>query len=264
MPTEGVGLVEWREALASPVLCEGRVHLWRIDLDQFRPATESAWEVLSDDESARARRFRFERDCDRFVIRRAFLRSILGSYLDADPRRLEFHYGEARKPYLAEHGGSGDLRFNQSESAGLALFAFALGLEVGVDVEKTRDVKADDLAQRFFAPAEVQALRAMPEADRLPGFFRCWTRKEAYVKAHGAGLSMPLDSFEVSLAWGDQDALLSSRGEGGDAGRWTMRDVAIDPAYAAALCAEGRDWRPECWNMPAEWPAYRMLKGLVA
>ena len=263
MPTDEVELVEWREAPARPVLCKGRVHLWRVDLDGFRPASERAWDVLSDDESARARRFRFERDRDRFVIRRALLRSILGSYLDADPRRLEFDYGEMQKPTLAMPSESGDLRFNQSESGGLAIYAFTLGREVGVDVEKMRDLKADDLAQRFFAPAEVRALRAVPEADRLPAFFRCWTRKEAYVKAHGAGLSMPLDSFEVSLASGDQDALLSSRKDEDGAGRWTMRDVAIDPAYYAALCAEGRDWLPEFWNMPSGWPASRMLKGVV-
>ncbi len=130
--------------------------------------------------------------------------------------------------------------------------------------EKMRDLKADDLAQRFFAPGEVQALRMVPEADRLPAFFRCWTRKEAYVKAHGAGLSMPLDSFEVSLASGDQDALLSSRKDDGGAGRWTLSDMPIGPVYFAALCAEGRDWRPEFWNTPAEWPAARTLKGVVA
>ena len=264
MPTEKVEFAEWREAPARPVLCEGRVHLWRVDLDRFRPASESAWDVLADAESARAHLFRFERDRDWFVIRRAFLRLILGRYLDADARRLEFDYSEMQKPSLAEPSGGGDIKFNQSESGGLALYALGLGREVGVDIEKMRDLVADDLAQRFFAPAEVRALRAVPEADRLPAFFRCWTRKEAYVKAHGAGLSMPLDSFEVSLASGDQDALLSSREDEGGAGRWTMRDVAIDPDYAAALCAEGRDWRLECWNMPEEWPACRMLKGLVA
>ncbi len=115
MPTDEVELVAWREAPARPVLCKGRVHLWRVDLDGFRPASESASDVLSDDESERARRFRFERDRDRFVIRRALLRSILGSYLDADPRRLEFDYGEMQKPTLAVLSESGDLMFNQSQ-----------------------------------------------------------------------------------------------------------------------------------------------------
>ena len=142
MPTDEVEFVEWREAPARPVLCKDRVHLWRVDLDGFRPASESAWDVLSDDESARAHHFRFERDRDRVLIRRAFLRSILGSYLDADPRRLEFDYGEMQKPTLAVPSESGDLRFNQSESGGLAIYAFTLGREVGVDV---REVDVDRL-----------------------------------------------------------------------------------------------------------------------
>ena len=93
-------------------------------------------------------------------------------------------------------------------------------------------------------------LRSLPEDDQEQGFFNCWTRKEAYIKAKGDGLSMPLDKFEVSLVPGDPVALLATRGDEKEASRWSLRELATRPGYAAALCVQGDDWQLECWHMP--------------
>jgi 4'-phosphopantetheinyl transferase len=229
-------------------LPEDEVQLWRIDLGAVG-AGESRWEkLLSSDELKRASRFHFPRDRQRFVTSRALLRTILAAYLATDPGSLSFSYSNKEKPSLGLAHADSNLAFNISHSGGVALLAFTRGREIGVDVEQARsnfDVEA--IARRFFSPAEQKQLAALPAEKRADAFFRCWTRKEAYIKATGNGLSLPLSQFDVALEPGESNALLATRPDGSEAGRWLLREVPGGPGYIAALCVRGHDWKLNDW-----------------
>jgi 4'-phosphopantetheinyl transferase len=236
----------------SLALAEDEVHLWRVDLEAIR-ADESRWQkVLSSDESARASRFHFPDDRQRFVASRALLRTILAAYLVTDPSGLRFSYSKKEKPRLGpEHAGS-DVTFNISHSGGIALFAFTRRREIGVDVEQVRrDFDVEAIAHRFFSAPEQRQLDALPKENKFEAFFRCWTRKEAYIKATGEGLSLPLHEFDVSIAARDSDALLSTRPDDSEAALWSLREIPAGLGYVAALCVRGREWHLKDWSGPA-------------
>jgi 4'-phosphopantetheinyl transferase len=236
--------------VASPrELPKDEVHLWRVDLDALR-SEEPRWqEVLSAEEAARAGRFNFTVDRQRFVTTRALLKSILGSYLAADANGLSFSYSKTEKPSLAGPHAESGISFNVSHSRGVALLAFTLRREIGVDVEQVRsDFEIDAIARRFFSQHEQQQLNAVPAGKRFEAFFRCWTRKESYIKATGDGLSLPLDQFDVSIAAGDRNALIATRPDGSEAARWGLCEVSAGEGYAAALCVRGTDWKLKSWR----------------
>jgi 4'-phosphopantetheinyl transferase len=234
---------------ASIELPADEVHLWRVDLEAMRP-DESRWQkVLSSDESTRASRFHFPGDRQRFVASRALLRTILASYLATDPASLSFCYSKKEKPSLEPARAGSDVTFNVSHSGGIALFAFTRRREIGVDVERVRrDFDVEAIARRFFSAHEREQLAALPAEERVDAFFRCWTRKEAYIKATGDGLSLPLHQFDASLAAGEPNALLTTRPDGSEAGRWLLREVPGGSGYIAALCVRGRDWKLNDWS----------------
>ena len=222
--------------------------MWRASLDLPPERVWTLFHTLAPDEQEQARRFRFRRDRDRFVVARATLRAILGRYLRVGPGRVRFRYGAFGKPALADPFEEERLRFNMAHSHRLALYAVARGREVGIDLEYMRDELADErVAEHFFAPREVAALRAVPGHRRKEAFFNCWTRKEAYVKARGEGLLVPLDRFEVSLAPGEP-ATLRTPGDPSEAARWSLLSLSPHPDYAAALVVEGHTWRLRCWQ----------------
>jgi medium-chain acyl-[acyl-carrier-protein] hydrolase len=238
----------WQAVNEVPELPADVVHVWRTPLEQPKEYLEALNKTLSLDERQRAERFYFEKDRRHFVAGRGILRALLARYLRRDPAALEFAYNPQGKPTLA--GGAGDLRFNLAHSHGLALVAVAQRREVGVDLERIRpEFAGDQVAERFFSPAEVAALRTLAEDQRQDAFFACWTRKEAYMKATGKGLSLGLDCFEVSVIPG-QAALLSTRHDPSAANRWSLCDLVPGPGYAGALAVEGRDWGLWC----ADWP----------
>jgi 4'-phosphopantetheinyl transferase len=231
-----------------PPLAAGDVHAWRIGLAASAAELSQLESLLTAAERARAARFHFERDARRWTAARAALRALLAGYTGAAPSAIELETGPHGKPRL--RGAARDLRFNLSHSGELALCAIALGREVGIDVEEVRaDRAGDDIARRFFAPAEVAALAALPAAARVEAFFACWTRKEAYVKARGAGLALGLDRFEVSLAPGSAAALLATHDEPAELERWQLSALDPGPGYAAALVVEGRA-AVRCWQWP--------------
>jgi 4'-phosphopantetheinyl transferase len=230
------------------------VHVWRVALEQPPLVTQSLWRILTPDEKGRAERYHFRRDRDHFVVARGALRTILGRYLDTPPDRLRFRYGPYGKPALSSHGDAGALRFNISHSHGLALCAVTRGREIGVDVEHVREeVAGEEIAEQFFSRREVATLRALPPHMRAQGFFNCWTRKEAYIKARGEGLSLPLDEFDVSLSPGEPAALLGAREKTHGAERWALRELAPGHGYVAAMAVEGHDWQPSHWH----WQSHR-------
>jgi 4'-phosphopantetheinyl transferase len=225
------------------VLPADEVHVWRVDLAQVAPA-EQRWEpILSADERTRALRFHFTRDRQRYTATRALLRTVLSGYAGATPEELVFRYSKTGKPAL-QSGESRRVEFNVSHSGEVALLAFARGRELGVDVEQIREnFDHDAIAGRFFSRQEQQQLAALPAVERYRGFFRCWTRKEAYIKADGSGLSLPLHQFDVSLGAGDSSLLLATRPDSAEAARWTLREVPAGGGYVAALCVQGDGWR---------------------
>jgi 4'-phosphopantetheinyl transferase len=261
LPTSAVVdlLADWNFAPEAWSLGEGEVHVWRIWLSSHLPRLDRLRPLLSADEHRQAERFYFQRDQQRFIVGRGLLRTILGQYLNVPPAELAFAYGPQGKPELgsAECVGiprrnSGEfradagtqLRFNVSHSHDLALVAVASGREIGVDVERVRPGPARErIAERYFSARETTLLRSLPADQQDQAFFRCWTRKEAYLKGRGAGLSIPLDSFEVSLLPGEAATLWSADDE---AMRWTLRGLEPAPHYLAALAVERDDWHLEC------------------
>ncbi|MBI3457317.1 MAG: 4'-phosphopantetheinyl transferase superfamily protein [Candidatus Rokubacteria bacterium] len=233
------------------------VHVWSAWLEQPAARAHQLAGLLSADERGRAQRFRGELDRERFIAGRGVLRAILGRYLDADPKDLEFRYGPSGKPCLAGNLEAAGLHFNVSHSAAVAVYAVARGREVGVDVERLRAIPdAERIAARFFSEQERAALRAILPGDRTSAFYRCWTRKEAYLKALGEGLTRPLPSFDVSLAPGHAPRLLRVEGDPQAPFRWTLRSLEPAPNYVGALAAEGAGWRLACWRWddPADCP----------
>jgi 4'-phosphopantetheinyl transferase len=232
-------------------LPEDEVQLWRVDLNALGEQ-EGRWQaVLSSDESARASRFHFPRDRHRFIAARALLRMILASYLATDPSKLAFSYSDKEKPSLGPSYAQWGITFNISHSGGIALLAFTRGRQIGVDVELIRhDFDLEGIARRFFSANEQEQLAALPEAEKPEAFFRCWTRKEAYIKATGDGLSLPLSQFDVSVAEHSPSVLLATRPDASEASRWLLQEVLGGPGYIAALCVRGEDWKLNAWSGP--------------
>lgn len=225
-------------------LPDDEVHLWSVDLAAVASGEQRWQEVLSADERTRAARFRFARDRQYFTATRALLRTILAGYLASEPNELVLRYSEKDKPSLTSAGPGDRIEFNVSHSGERALLAVTRGRELGVDVEAIRaDFDHEAIAQRFFSINERTQLSTLDISERCLAFFRCWTRKEAYIKATGTGLSLPLHQFDVSLRPGDQNALLATRPDDAEAGRWSLREVPAGEGYLAALCVRGHDWR---------------------
>lgn len=225
-----------------------QVHVWCAALDRPEWLVNSLWNTLAPDERERAKRFHFRRDSEHFIIARGLLRNIVGRYSGIEPGALRFCYGPYGKPALAEELNAAMIRFNVSHSHGLALFAIARGREIGVDLEYARRGPSQEhIAERFFSRQEVAALRALPADMQAEAFFSCWTRKEAYIKARGEGLSLPLDQFDVSLTPGEPAALLSTRCDPQEASRWSLRELNPASNYVAALAVEGHGWELKRW-----------------
>jgi 4'-phosphopantetheinyl transferase len=234
----------WPDNSGDLVLPRGEIHVWSARLACAGPLVEHLAATLSVDETARANRFVFARDRRAFIVARGILRQLLAGYLHRAPADLQFAYHPRGKPFLVPPFQHTPLEFNIAHSHGLALLAFCLGSAVGVDVEFVRsDFASEEIAERYFAPQEVAELRSLPPAQRQEGFFSGWTRKEAYIKARGDGLQIPLASFRVSLT-PSQPAVLESA----DNGRWSLHTLCPAQDFAGALVAEGKDWRVRCWN----------------
>jgi len=248
----------WVAPAGRPALDADAVHVWRIALAVPDAEQADRVAVLSPDEAARAARFHFERDRRRWTAARGAVRAVLAGYTSLPAASLAFRVGPHGKPALDGPAARAGLAFNVSHSGDLALCAVTRTHAVGVDVEAIRrDFATDEVARRFFAPAEVAALGALPPGDRVEAFFACWTRKEAYIKARGTGISLGLDRFEVSLAPDRPAALLATHDEPAAAERWRLVALAPGEGYAGALVTDGPA-RLHCWQWSpsAAWPGH--------
>jgi 4'-phosphopantetheinyl transferase len=216
-----------------------QVHIWRLEPE---PATESSRfaSLLSGDERDRAARFRFPHLTHSFVADHGRMRLILGAYSGIAPQDLEFSFNEFGKPDLANYRTP--LRFNLSHTKELSVLAICLDAEVGIDVEAVRPMDDwRDIAQSHFSRSEIAALEKTEPADQQNAFFRCWTRKEAFIKAHGRGLSMPLDSFAVSME-AEAPELLECAWDKEETMRWSLLSLDVAARFAGAVAVEGTGW----------------------
>jgi 4'-phosphopantetheinyl transferase len=231
---------------SQPLLLEKSVHVWCAALDALAPSAGNFAEALSADEHQRAERFCFAQHRARFVVARGVLRLLLSHYTGVEAQRVQFSYGTYGKPFLTDCGEP--ISFNVSHSHELALFAFTRGRAVGVDLERIRPVlDAPQVAQRTFSKNENSELCALSESERELAFFNCWTRKEAFIKAKGSGLSFPLESFDVSLIPGEPARLLRTRLDAHDTENWSLQALHPAAGYAAALAVEGPFENLDCW-----------------
>jgi 4'-phosphopantetheinyl transferase len=235
---------EWRAPPGDLSLEDTAVHLWRVNLARPEETVAALHLFLAPDEQERAARFHFQRHRDRYIVGRGALRDLIGQYLDRPPASIQFRYSDHGKPQLAAVMDAPDFRFNVTHAKTLALIAFTWGREIGVDVEFVR--RLDDalaIAERHFSPREFAQFRRLPPQQRVEAFFNCWTRKEAFIKAIGEGLSHPLDTFDVSFAPGETAVLRQVDGSPAKAARWRLESLTPAPGYIAALLVKGHNWR---------------------
>ena len=234
----------WSARSGDLVLPEGEIHIWRANLD-LQPAgldRLKAW--LAPEEESRSARFHFARDRDRFVASRGALREVLGAYMSISPGAIQFCYGIHGKPAVRVDDSGLPIRFNISHAEGLAVFAFARGREIGIDLEPISTAfPGEEIAARYFSAQELAELRALQPAERAEGFSLCWTGKEAYAKARGLGLGIRLDSFSVSLTPGQPESLQSE-----DSSRWTLRSFRPASNFVAAIVSEGPKCELRYWD----------------
>lgn len=220
-----------KTASLFPSLSPGEVHVWQVSLRTAPDLLPRLFETLLPDERARAKRFVFERDQNRHIVAHAALRYLIGNYLRVASADVQIALKQLGKPYIQTVNTSASLRFNLSHSDDFAVMAFCLGEELGIDIEHKRpEATSMDVAEHHFSKNELRDLEKLSEHDRVAGFFRCWTRKEAYLKARGVGLGVDLRSFDVSLE-SDETAELHAK----DAEKWHVFPFKIDPDYWGAL-----------------------------
>jgi len=216
------------------------VHVWTVYLRKERCNIERLLQYLSTDEIERAKKFRFEKDKKRFVTVRSILRNILCSYLDILPSDIEFCYNQFGKPRISEAINMRKISFNASYSHNIALIAIALERDIGIDIEWIyRDCEHVEIANEFFSERERNVFLKLPNESKVEAFYKCWTRKEALVKAIGKGLSFSLKDFDVSFAQNDRVRILDIRSSDQKAVDWNLIDINPGLAYQAALAVKG-------------------------
>ena len=222
----------WQSAEDVSSLAGAEIDAWCIEA---RPL--AGGDYLAASELARAGRFRFEKDRDQFVTGRGLLRLLLSKYLETNPASINFTFGPGGKP-AAEQQDHQPVQFNLSHSGGMLLLVFTRLGQIGVDIEKIHDVpNFEHVITRFFSQAEQRGFDEINFEEKLPAFFTCWTRKEAFIKARGDGLSLPLDQFDVSILPSLPAELRYTAWDPSEVSRWSLVDIPVRPGYCAALAA---------------------------
>jgi len=241
----------WYKTIPDKGILSNEVHVWRSFLDLQREEIEYLQEILSIDELDRASRMYFERDRNRFIASHGILRCILGFYLGKKPHEIQFQKASNGKPLLHTKVVHDNLKFNMSHSGKLALYSITHGCDVGIDIEQLRDdISAEQIAKRFFSSYEISLLSNCPEHKRNELFFQYWTRKEAFIKATGDGLSFPLDMVDVSDNGDAGFSPVIKENDNHNFHQWYWKDLFPGTGYVAALAIEGSDWDLSYWDCP--------------
>jgi 4'-phosphopantetheinyl transferase len=229
------------------LLKPGEVHVWLFDLDDLGQGLPVWEQLLSEDEIWRSKRYHFEQDRQRFVARRGLLRQLLGHYCGTAPEEITYRTNQFGKLSMS----SQPVHFNLSASQNRVAFAFTLGKEVGVDIEQVRLLpELDRMAEHWFSPAERVSLFALSPEMQLDAFYHVWTQKEAFIKAHGEGLSLPLQDFSVSVDPDLPGRLLSIRDDAEEVSVWKMDTGAPVSGWRIAVCFQTESEQEIRWYMP--------------
>ena len=243
----------WPQPPSVPELNANDVQVWHIHIEDFSDSDDDLTTLLAREEQDRAQRMRVQEKKREYIIGRLALRSILSAYSGTPCDQLSFDYGPQKKPSLAEQETlppERRLDFNLSHSGRIILIAVTLGKRIGIDVEYIEPDRADEkIAQRYFSPTEFTTLKNLPDEDRIAGFYRCWTSKEAFVKARGDGLTFPLDAFDVAIS-NEERAILEIRDTNEDAARWELKAIEVGDKYAATCAVEGKQLQWSQWSWP--------------
>ncbi len=235
---------EWQAGRVPSCLASGEVHVWRWNLGLPAERLVELYGLLSADERQRADRFRFDRPRNAFIAGRGTLRLLVARYTGWDSRAVLFAYSAQGKPEVV--APACDIRFNLSHSGAFAVAAFCLGSELGIDIEQVNEKIDLKVADHFFSESEITGLYALPSQLRTAAFFRIWTRKEAFIKEEGQGLSLTLNQFDVSVEPDAEPALLRCAWDASVPERLTVVDLDPGAGYAAALVLPRRAWRIVC------------------
>lgn len=239
----------WPETTEPPALMADEMHVWSVPLDAVRNVWVEQWAVLAEDERERAERFLLQDARRRFVVARSALRTVLGRYVAAPPARIAFSYAPNGKPRLSDPDSSADLQFNLAHSGELALIAVTRGCELGVDVERLRVInQSQEIAQRYFHPREVARLTSLAPADRNAAFLRCWTGKEAMLKALGTGVTQSLSFYSGLCDQPDGAWIDVPRSDADSVAHCWLQSLAPAADYVAAIACLAAQRRPRCFT----------------
>ncbi len=239
----------WKRATSGIAPGWNDLHVWRVHLPSVAHQQESFLQTLSDSELTKSRHFRFEKDRNRYVLSHGVLRQLLGTYLDVPPQRIAFEETVQQKPILSVANEKETLCFNLSHAGDYALYAVARGREVGVDIECIHhEVDIALVASRFFSPREIKAFEQATGEEQRTLFFQYWTRKEAFLKAWGKGMTFPMEQCDVSAMSGSRVSPVTVAGAEKDGAGWYGVDLLPATGYAAAVVAKGEDWNLSCWH----------------
>lgn len=243
----------WKFPPQNLTLDQGEIHVWRVSLAQTESCLQSLQETLSTDERTKADAFHFPKGRSQFIVSRGALRAILSRYLNISSHILLFDYNPYGKPSLIAAQGGNTLRFNLSHSGSMALIAITKNRDIGVDIEGVNpNFSCLEIAEKFFSPLENSVLLSLPEHLQPRAFFTCWTRKEAYIKAVGKGLSIPLNQFDVTIAPGEPAALLKVEENPEKASRWSLMELIPCSDMVAAVAVAGDCSKLHCWQWTGE------------
>jgi 4'-phosphopantetheinyl transferase len=239
----------WRSHPEKVILKDNEVHLWIASLVLNSKIIHKLRSTLSTDEIERADRFHFQKNRHSFIAGRGILRSILAHYLENKPREIGFIYNTHGKPSIANMPVGAGINFNLSHSHGLAVYAFTGRRRIGIDIERMRsNLSFEKIANRFFTSAEFEKLSALAHDEFIQGFFYLWTQKEAYIKARGKGLSIPLNQFGITIST-DKTARINEIGRNRDEECiWSFYTLTPAPGYVGTLAAEGKNPRIKYWT----------------
>lgn len=225
-------MISWKTLSTPPKLPEGCVHIWKFNRDSQHHDREALHDLLSSEERNKASKFRFEKDYLTYLVGRGCLRRLLGYYLDRSATSITFKYNEQSKPFI---NSETDLQFNISHSGTMILMGFVKNYDIGVDIEYNKQpIEIPQIARSFFSLREAEELLSLPDNEQQSAFYNCWTRKEAFIKAKGGGLSIPLDQFEVSLLPDEEPVLKVIRWDQDDVPNWRVRGFKIGKDYTGA------------------------------
>ena len=243
----------WSSLPSELSITRDEVHVWCVNLNVVELDLNSHKSILSKDENAKANTFRFKSDREYYIGRHVLLRKTLGKYLSLEPEKIKFRYGFHGKPSLSNYFNGDKIHFNLSHSKGLVLYAMACGREVGIDVERLiPGIMDEQFISYVFSQKELYGIHSLPSDLRMIALFQNWTRKEAFVKALGKGLSNDLKQIAVPNAFDEKSIISARNSDAHDGYCWSLRDIELGSGYAGSIAVKGHNWALKCWKVECD------------